>query len=239
MLQGGTASGFRHVTEPPPLNLFNLYHVRANSQNGKSNLIVRQVSHGYKAATHHYSSDVFVLDKGREIWQYNTKKSLGKERFKAAEFVQSLVESRKSSPTVTVFDEGSRGAGTFLEILGEEDEEADDSGPETPTTPKLFRISDASGHLTFTDTEKAIPALTDLHSSDAFLLDNSTSPVSPAVYAWLGKESSLNERRYAIQYAQQYLWDLSKGHKDKSRISIVRLAEGQETKPFLSAFRMV
>jgi len=46
---------------------------------------------------------VFVLDKGPEIFQLNTKKSVGKEKFKAAEFVQSLVNDREGQSEVKVF----------------------------------------------------------------------------------------------------------------------------------------
>ncbi len=40
--------------------------------------------------------DVYVLDKGAEIFQLNTKFSMGQERFKAAEFVQRLINERQS-----------------------------------------------------------------------------------------------------------------------------------------------
>ncbi len=46
--------------------------------------------------------DVYVLDKGSEILQLNTRTSAGQEKFKAAEFVQSIVNDRQSRCGVTV-----------------------------------------------------------------------------------------------------------------------------------------
>jgi len=46
--------------------------------------------------------DVYVLDKGSEILQLNTRISAGQEKFKAAEFVQSIVNERQSRCGVTV-----------------------------------------------------------------------------------------------------------------------------------------
>jgi gelsolin len=47
--------------------------------------------------------DVYVLDKGVDILQLNTKKSVGKERFKAAEFVQSIMNERHGPTEITVY----------------------------------------------------------------------------------------------------------------------------------------
>ena len=38
--------------------------------------------------------DAYVLDMGSKVWQLNTKGSVGKERFKAAEFAHSLANDR-------------------------------------------------------------------------------------------------------------------------------------------------
>ena len=46
---------------------------------------------------------VYVLDMGQRVWQFNTQESAGKVRFKAAEFVQSLVDERESQCETTVY----------------------------------------------------------------------------------------------------------------------------------------
>ncbi|KAG8867403.1 hypothetical protein FRC20_005842 [Serendipita sp. 405] len=255
VLHGGTASGFRHVTEPPPLNLFNFYHISASKPSATghkpANLIVRQVMSHFKSCLARYPADVFVLDKGREIWQYNSKKSSGKEKFKAAEFVRQIIDGRKHEPVLKVFDEG-QGAGRFVEALTEEHAEESEDDADTPlptpassapTSPKLFRLSDQSGHISFTQVDVpagSSPTLSNFETTDAFLLDDSTNHDVPAIYAWIGKEASLGERKYAVQYAQQYLWNLQPEAKSKaahklSSTSVVRLAEGHESSHFLRA----
>ena len=64
------------------------------------NLIVREVT---AEASSLVEGDVFVLDKGDRIWQFNTKTSVGQGKFKAAEFVQGLVSSRQSQCDITVY----------------------------------------------------------------------------------------------------------------------------------------
>lgn len=263
VLHGGTASGFRHVTEPPPLNLFNFYHISASKPsstgvNKPANLIVRQVTNGYQKAIKKYPNDVFVLDKGREVWQWNSKKSSGKEKFKAAEFVRIIIDARKHEPVLKVFDEGGSGANRFINELTEEHahpSSAEASGTESeadsplvtpassvPTSPVLYRLSDATGQVQFTqvvDLQGAgpVPTLADFDSVDAYVLDDSADPEVPAVYAWIGKGSSVVERKYAVQYAQQYLWGLNGsahgGGRKRSSTSIVRLVQGNESSRFL------
>jgi len=253
ILHGGTASGFRHVVEAP-LNLFVLYHISTSKSTATGHkpphLIVRQIHRNYKSALKQYSHDVFVLDKGREIWQYNSRLSSGKEKFKAAEFVREIIDGRRHEPVLKVFDEGGSGAGRFLTELVEHEEESDtetevDSpGPVTPAdsvpgSPKLFRLSDSTGDILFTavtpQSPAGVPSLSDFDEADAFLLDDSANADVPAVYTWIGQGASLAEKRLAVHYAQAYLWKMTDGGKKKSSTSIVRLAQGHESTPFLKS----
>jgi gelsolin len=45
--------------------------------------------------------DVYVLDKGSQLLQLNTKESVGKEKFSAADFVRKLVERRRDEGKLT------------------------------------------------------------------------------------------------------------------------------------------
>lgn len=100
-LKGGVASGFRHVSDPHPLGVRKLYRVNSSkSSEGHSSLVVREVP---ATAESLIAGDVYVLDKGPNILQFNTKGSVGQERFKAAEFVQSLVDERKGQSEVAVY----------------------------------------------------------------------------------------------------------------------------------------
>ncbi|KAG6828560.1 hypothetical protein H0H87_001594 [Tephrocybe sp. NHM501043] len=76
-LKGGIATGFHHVSAPPPLDLLKLYRI-STSGNG-SGLVVREVP---PQASSLVSGDVYVLDRGAKVWQFNTKASVGMEKFK-------------------------------------------------------------------------------------------------------------------------------------------------------------
>jgi hypothetical protein len=99
-LQGGIATGFHHVSAPPPLNLRKLYRIKLSRDGNRSSLVVREVAADGSSLV---EGDVFVLDKGTQVLQYNTKTSAGQERFKAAEFVQILVKERKGQCHLTVY----------------------------------------------------------------------------------------------------------------------------------------
>ncbi len=115
--KGGIASGFHHVGSPPPQASPRLYRVHAETAplpaKGGSSLqspartpvIVREIDPG--AATAIEAGDVYILDKGREILQLNTTGSVGREKFKAAEFAGELAAhpDRHGRCTISVFGE--------------------------------------------------------------------------------------------------------------------------------------
>ncbi|THG98496.1 hypothetical protein EW026_g3690 [Hermanssonia centrifuga] len=227
-LRGGVATGFHHVSTPPPDDTRRLYRIISTG----TRLLVREV-HVEGASL--VPGDAYVLDMGTKIWQLNTKGSVGKEKFKAAEFAQSLVNERGStSPCdVTVFDEGGHGVGTFLAEVGLEampsTAERDIKRSGKPQT--LLRLSDSTGKVTFDSVEPT--ARSTLSSSDAFLLDDTSNVIAPAIYVWIGNEASLTERRLALQYAQAYLYEHQEG--GHAAASIVKMKEGHETEVFLHA----
>ncbi|KAF9483483.1 fragmin60 [Pholiota conissans] len=236
-LQGGVSTGFHHVSDPIPSHIRKLYRITfTKSASGQSHLVVREVPAITRSLV---EGDVYVLDKGNEIFQLNTKSSSGQERFKAAEFVQNLVNERESQSDVTVFDEGGSGVGRFFAEFGQNVSlrKADATANSFPTS-HLYRITDATGVLIF---EALDPASKEtLTSDDAFLVDDSGSASHPAIYVWIGNGASLNERRLSLQYAQRYLYDKSiKIGEPTSRvhvaIPIIKLQEGEETPEFLEA----
>jgi hypothetical protein len=93
---------------------------------------------------------------------------------------------------------------------------------------KLFRLSDASGQLTFTPVgEGAAVKRGLLDSSDVFILDNGAE-----VFAWIGKGASVGERKNALQYAHEYLTKFNRPH----HTPISRILEGGENEVFEASF---
>ncbi|KAJ3488416.1 hypothetical protein NLI96_g2840 [Meripilus lineatus] len=193
-------------------------------------------SHRFRPEGHSLvRGDAYVLDLGGSVWQLNTQGSAGKEKYKAAEFLQSLVSDRQGASDVTVFDEGTPGVGTFLTELGIDTMLPSQGTQETnPTHPRtLFRLSDASGSIDFEAMDS--PSWSSLSSSDAFLLDDSGNSTAPAIYIWIGKEASLSEKRLAVQYAQRYLYQNRERSREHVSVNIVKIKEGHEIPAFLHA----
>ncbi|KAK0487595.1 hypothetical protein IW261DRAFT_1654228, partial [Armillaria novae-zelandiae] len=69
-LHGGIESGFRHIIDPPSLDLRILYHMSFTSE---KNLVIRQVPAHSSSLI---QGDVYVLDRGTKVWQFNTKNSV-------------------------------------------------------------------------------------------------------------------------------------------------------------------
>jgi hypothetical protein len=62
---------------------------------------------------------------------------------------------------------------------------------------QMHKLSDESGQLELT----SVPfARSGLQSSDAFIID-----VGAEIFVWVGKATSEKERKFAIQYGQDYI----------------------------------
>lgn len=245
-LRGGASTGFHHVSSSPPPTAPRLYLLHGAGVH----LVVREAPPTGEALAS-AEADVFVLDRGTRVVQFNARRSAGKERFAAAEFVRTLAEGRGSCDvsvvgahtrahvclvmralTVMHRDEGGSGSGTFLKSFGV------DTLPPAPSTspapaPRLFRISDSSGTPSFTPVTDASPPRTPeaLDTADAYLLD-----AAGGVFVWLGAGATLAERRLALQYAQGYLHEAGAG---RAKAVVVVMRQGRESEGFLIALRLM
>ncbi|EJD55297.1 actin depolymerizing protein [Auricularia subglabra TFB-10046 SS5] len=216
-LKGGVASGFHHVTDPPPPDVFKLYHIVAPTGGAPSHVIVREVS---PQAPLSYG-DVYVLDRGTDILQFNMQGSSGKERFKAGDFARKLSNSRAGTNCpVVVSEQGAPGAGTFLAALGIPPDRLPRAPPPAPPKAQLFRINDQEG----------FSAAESLDSSDAFIL-HAYNP--PAIFVWIGTNASRAERKTALRYGQRFL----QVQPAEKGTALIRLSEGRETAAFLAALK--
>ncbi|KAF9177473.1 hypothetical protein BGZ51_008552 [Haplosporangium sp. Z 767] len=195
---GGVKSGFHHWSEPEYPS--RLLMVKSAPQNGghKSSVVIREVP-----STMFNSGDVFILDTGKVLYQWNGKDSSGIERVKAAEYAHGVVADRAGDVSVETFDEGDRDQRIFWSALGGavEVKPAEAIADEPEYIKKLFRLSNASGKLEFTN-EGSGPEVTKdlLNSNDVFILD-----VQHEVFVWIGAGANAEEHKYGLHYAQEYL----------------------------------
>jgi len=224
ILEGGVDSGFKHV-EPEK------YEARLLHLKGKRKVRVTQVDKSHKSLN---SGDVFILDGGLTIYQWNGLKAGPQEKMKGAQLSRALVEERRGRAKIQVLEEGGKDLGEFWKILGGEgpvksaEEGGDDSEHEKASDRILFRLSDASGKLEFTEISRgAAVKRSQLDSNDVFILDSGAE-----VFAWIGKGASVDEKKKAMQFAQDYLVKF----KRPLFLPISRTLEGAENLVFENAF---
>jgi len=145
ILEGGTASGFHHVEAEK-------YRSRLFWIKGRKNVRVVEVPLSYKSLN---SGDVFLLDAGLNLYQWNGSKSSGQERNRAGQLARALDEERKN-PKLTVFSEGDSDDKPFWDALGGKGPVASDAVAGTDEAweqegsfKALYRLSDRQGGMHF------------------------------------------------------------------------------------------
>ena len=200
---GGVDSGFTKVK--PADYKPRLLHVKGS----RKKLIVRQVELSTDSMN---SGDVFILDLGLEIIQWNGEKSAAWEKNKANELVKSIQQERLGKPKTFVFDETEKSVADFYTKLGSSGkiksaEEGGDDNAVSNLPKNIFRLSDATGTMTFTKETLAggKVARAQLDPNDVFVIDNGTD-----VFVWIGKGTTAEERTQGLQYAEKYLKEFGK-----------------------------
>lgn len=225
ILDGGIDSGFNKVkpTEYKP----RLLHVK-----GKKNVRVVQVP---LAVSSMNSGDVFILDAGLDIYQFNGNKSGPFERSKAAHVLTAIDEQRGYKTRRTVLDEDNMDcddAAKFWEILGgkepvPEEVPDDEDNKLEQMTNVLFRVSDETGNLEFTKEGEGEMDRSMLVSGDVHILDTGIE-----LFIWIGDGSNTEERKNAIKFALSYL----ASHDRPLYVPITRIFEGNEPRVFTEKF---
>ncbi|KAL8569179.1 hypothetical protein ACOMHN_035449 [Nucella lapillus] len=217
-LSGGADTGFRHVK--PEEYEHRLFHFCGTWKHVE----VKQVP---LSPDRIKSDDVFILDKGLTIFQWNGKGSNKDERFKAMQYVQTLKSERSGRAQCEILEEESTDkAHEFFTLLTQDDEDDDEAQYDAADqTPELFRLSDASGSMTFKQVKKGPVGKGDLDTKDVFIFDNKKS-----LYVWIGMGTSAGEKRNAMQYAHKYLM-----LTDHPLLSVSCINEGRESRQFHTA----
>jgi len=223
LLSGGVDSGFKHVKPEE-------YKPRLIHLKGKKKIRASQVDLTRDSLN---SGDVFILDNGLTIYQWNGKKSGPQEKQKGAAMCNSIATDRKGKAKIFVLEDGDKEAG-FWSLLGgfgpvkSAEEGGDDNEADKGGVKALFQLSDATGKLEFKQVATgAAVKKTLLDSNDVFILDSGSE-----VYAWIGKGASVSEKSKALSFAQDYLTKFNR----PAFLPISRVLEGGENPTFNDAF---
>lgn len=229
LLSGGVDSGFKHV-EPAK------YNPRLLWIKGKKKIRVTQVDLTRDSLN---SGDVFVLDHGLKIYQFNGSKAGPMEKQKGAGITRALKEERKSQPQVIVVEETDTGADAeeFWKVLGgrgkiktAEEGGADDAAEkENAKVRRLMHLSDASGKMEF----KMVSEGNAIKKSQFISDDVMVFDAGHEVFVWVGKGASKEEKKQALGYGQSYLTQYNR----PAYLPVTRVQEAGESADFTQALQ--
>jgi len=222
ILQGGIESGFNAVKPAE-------YKPRLLQLKGKRRVRVAQVHLSHLSLN---SGDVFILDSGLTIYQWNGKQASIQEKTKGGEVSRGIRDERPNAK-VHVLEEGSEdpqfwtalgGAGPIASAAeGGDDYEAE---KESGKIKVLNRLSDATGQLVMNEAGRGRVTRNMFQTQDVFIFDSGYE-----IFAWVGKGASKQESARALSYAQDYL---SRSGRP-AYLPVSRIFEGGENESFVAA----
>jgi len=220
-LKGGVASGFKHVVR-------DVYEARLLQLKGSRMVRVSSVP---LAASSLNSGDVFILDLGLTLIQWNGAEANRKEKAKALDVTVAIKDDERGGKAkVVALDQGSE-SDEFWAALG-------GKGPVAPATPdtsavaertaaKLIKVSDASGALQQQEVASGALDRKMLDTTDVFVLDNGAE-----IFVWIGRGAGAEERKAGMKLGTDYC-DQS-GRPKGTRVS--KVMEGTEPTTFKTNF---
>ncbi|CAN0147689.1 unnamed protein product [Bubo scandiacus] len=229
--KGGVASGMKHV-ETNTYNVRRLLHVK-----GKKNVVAGEVEMSWKSFNR---GDVFLLDLGQLIIQWNGPESNRNERLKAMTLAKDIRDrERGGRAKVGVVDGEDEGASPELmkvltDVLGEKrdikaaapDDKVDQK---LKSSLKLYHVSNASGNLVIR--EVAIRPLTQdmLLHEDCYILDQG----GLKIFVWKGKNANKEEKQQAMSRALGFI----KAKNYPASTSVETENDGSESTIFRQLFQ--
>ncbi|KAL6097790.1 vill [Pungitius sinensis] len=230
--KGGVASGFHHV-DPNVYNVLRLLHVK-----GRKHVTAAEVEVSWNSFN---NGDIFLLDMGKAIVQWNGPQSNRREKLKAVLLAQDIRDrERGGRAQIGVVEGGAeRDSPELMKVMaavlgqrsGQLKEAVPDDEPDQVQNAnvRLYQVFENSGNLVVQ--EVATQPLTQdlLHSSDCYIADQGGS----SVMVWKGKHASKLERQEALNRALGYI----KAKKYPPSTSVDVMSEGGESAMFKHLFK--
>lgn len=227
VLEGGVDTGF-NIVKPEE------YEPRLLRVKGKMDAMsVHQVEFSAGALN---KGDVFVLDAGLQLYQWNGPEANPAEKARANQIVQDIYANRHrgcgkvEKPIVMDDNDNDK----FWEILGgsaDDIQDADNLDDEVlHREPELYCISDESGSMTYTRVAVGKFKKNMLGSGDVYIVDAGTE-----IYIWIGSGANKEEKRCSMIFAMDFLSQNDSTHENTP---ITRLQEKDNVFPvgFLRCF---
>ncbi|XP_037550095.1 villin-1 [Nematolebias whitei] len=230
--KGGVASGFNHVDT-------NVYNVRRLLQvKGRKHVMATEVEVSWNSFN---NGDVFLLDIGKTIVQWNGPESNRRESLKAVLLAQDIRDRERGGRTEISVVEGGREKDTpelmnlMTATLGPKPSQLKKAVPDDihdqtqASNVKLYHVFDDSGNMVIK--EVATEPLTQdlLRSCDCYILDHKGSNVM----VWKGKKASKEERQKALNTAVGFI--KAKNYPSSTPVDV--MSEGGESAMFKQLFK--
>ncbi|NXR74783.1 VILI protein, partial [Pycnonotus jocosus] len=229
--KGGVASGMKHV-ETNTYNIQRLLHVK-----GKKNVVAGEVEMSWKSFNR---GDVFLLDLGQLIIQWNGPESNRQERLGAMNLAKDIRDrERGGRAKVGIVDgENEDASPELMKVLKHVLGEKRDIQPAIPddkvdqivkSSLKLYHVSNASGNLVVQ--EVAIRPLTQdmLLHEDCYILDQG----GIRIFVWKGKDANKEEKQQAMSRALGFI--KAKNYPDSTSVETEN--DGSESAVFRQLFQ--
>ncbi|KAK9527712.1 hypothetical protein VZT92_014250 [Zoarces viviparus] len=230
--KGGVASGFHHV-DTNVYNILRLLHVK-----GRKHVTATEVEVSWNSVN---NGDIFLLDMGKAIVQWNGPQSNRREKLKAVLLAQDIRDRERGGRAQIGLVEGGDEKDSpelmkvMMAVLGQRNGQLKEAIPDDKpdqvqnTSTRLYHVFENSGNLVVQ--EVATQPLTQdlLHSSDCYIVDQRGS----SVMVWKGKQASKKERQEALNRAVGYI----KAKNYPSSTSVKVMSEGGESAMFKHLFK--
>ncbi|EHH20914.1 p92 [Macaca mulatta] len=229
--KGGVASGMKHV-ETNTYNMKRLLHVK-----GKRNIRATEVEMSWDSFNR---GDVFLLDLGKVIIQWNGPESNSGERLKAMLLAKDIRDRERGGRAEIGVIEGDKEAASpeLMKVLQDTLGRRSIIKPAVPdeiidqqqkSNIMLYHVSDSPGQLAVTEVATR-PLVQDLlNHDDCYILDQSGTKI----YVWKGKGATKAEKQAAMSKALGFI--KMKGYPSSTNVETVN--DGAESAMFKQLFQ--
>lgn len=229
--KGGVASGMKHV-ETNSSDVQRLLHVK-----GKRNVVAGEVEMSWRSFNR---GDVFLLDLGKLIIQWNGPESNRMERLRGMTLAKEIRDQERGGRTYVAVVEGEneKASPQLMEVMNQvlgKRRELKPAVPDTAVEPalkaalKLYHVSDSEGKLVVREVATR-PLTQDLLShEDCYILDQG----GLKIYVWKGKNANAQERKGAMSQALNFI--KAKQYPPSTQIEVQN--DGAESAVFQQLFQ--
>ncbi|XP_036313974.1 advillin isoform X1 [Pipistrellus kuhlii] len=229
--RGGVASGMKHV-ETNTYDVERLLHVK-----GKRNVRATEVEMSWDSFNR---GDVFLLDLGKVIIQWNGPESNSGERLKAMLLAKDIRDRERGGRAEIGVIEGDKEAASpeLMKILQDTLGRRSVIKPAVPdeiidqqqkSNIMLYHVSDSDGQLVVREVVTR-PLVQDLLShDDCYILDHSGTKI----YVWKGRGATKAEKQMAMSKALNFI--KMKGYPSSTNVETVN--DGAESAMFKQLFQ--